>query len=318
MNWLLEKNRKQMKRFFVLLCLVTSCMFAKAQNCDIPMQVVVPNDIEGMTAQSAEYLKNVLRRVLVSENDVAQFANTQFGIVVKTDVVNKHIIVGAPQKIVLNLSLSLYIGDVRQGTLFSSYSMDVNGVGDNDTKAYNSAIRRLNVQNQNLNKFIVNGKKKIIEWYDNNYLHIIKQAQAAASIRNYEKALYSLLSIPECCKGFDEVMANIKIVYQQYVDRQCEENLAQAQAAWMVGFTKENAAVASVFLSEIYPDAACYSEAMKLVNEIKAHMGEEWNFKMKQWSDLVSIESQRLTHARDIAMAYAQNQPQQIIHFLYR
>lgn len=307
-----------MKKFLISICMAASCMLAHAQNCDIPMQVVIPDDAEGMTPQSANYMKNVLRRVLVSGNDVAQFTNSQFGIVVKPDIVDKHIIAGAPQKTVLNVSLTLYIGDIQQGTLFASYSMDVNGVGDNDTKAYNSAIRRLNAQNRNLTDFVANGKKKIIEWYDNNYQTIIKKAKTAASIRNYEEALYALLSIPECSKGYDAAVAQVKIVYKQYVDRQCEENLAQAQAAWMTGYTKENAAVASVFLSEIYPDAACYSEAMKLVQEIKRHMGEEWKFEMKQWSDLASIESQRLTYAREVAMAYAQNQPQQVIHLLYR
>ena len=57
---------------------------------------------------------------------------------------------------------------------------------------------------------------------------------------------------------------------------------------------------------------------MKLVQEIKRHMGDEWKFEIKQWSDLASIESQRLTYAKEIAMAYAQNQPQQVIHLLYR
>ncbi len=306
-----------MKKFFVSLCLVVSCISASAQNCYIPMRVIIPDDVEGMTPMSANYLTNVLNRVLIGGNDVADFVNTQFGIVVRPDIVEKHIIAGSPQKTVLNLSLTLYIGDVQQGTLFTSYTMEVNGVGDNDTKAYNSAIRRLSSQNRNLNDFVATGKQKIVEWYDNNYQSIIKQATTAASIRNYEEALYALLSIPECCKGYDAAVAQIKIVYQQYVDRQCEENLAQAQAAWMSGYTQENAAVAGIFLSEIYPDAACYGDAMNLVAEIKKHMGERWNFEMKQWSDLASVESQRLTYAREIAMAYAQNQPQQVVHLLY-
>lgn len=151
-----------MKKFLISMCMAASCMLTHAQNCDIPIQVVIPDGIEGMTPQSANYMKNVLRRVLVSGNDVTQFTNSQFGIVVKPVIVDKHIIVGAPQKTVMNLSLTLYIGNVQQGTLFSSYSMDVNGVGDNDTKAYNSAIRRLNAQNRNLTDFVANGKKKII------------------------------------------------------------------------------------------------------------------------------------------------------------
>lgn len=305
-----------MKKIFVTLCFVAVSMLAGAQNCDIPMRVVVSDGIEGMTQSSAEYLKNVLRRVTTSGDDAIS-ANSQFGIMVKSDVVNKHLISGAPQKTVLNLSMTLYIGDLQQGKLFSSYTVDVNGVGDNDTKAYNSAIRKLTAQNRKLVSFVEEGKAKIIEWYDNNYQNIIKQAQKASAVREYDKALYELFSVPVCCKGYDAVLAQIKIAYQQYIDKQCEENLAQAQAAWMTGFNSENASIAAGFLANIEPESSCYKEAVKLVNEIKRHMGEKWNFQMKQWDDLVSVESQKLANAHEIALAYAQNQPQVIIKPLY-
>lgn len=96
-----------MKKFLISMCMAASCMLTHAQNCDIPIQVVIPDGIECMTPQSANYMKNVLRRVLVSGNDVTQFTNSQFGIVVKPDIVDKHIIAGAPQKTVMNLSLTL-------------------------------------------------------------------------------------------------------------------------------------------------------------------------------------------------------------------
>lgn len=305
-----------MKKIFVTLCFVAVSMLAGAQNCDIPMRVVVSDGIEGMTQSSAEYLKNVLRRVTMSGNDAIS-ANSQFGIMVKSDVVNKHLISGAPQKTVLNLSMTLYIGDLQQGKLFSSYTVDVNGVGDNVTKAYNSAIRKLTAQNRKLVSFVEEGKAKIIEWYDNNYQNIIKQAQKASAVREYDKALYELFSVPVCCKGYDAVLTQIKIAYQQYIDKQCEENLAQAQAAWMTGFNSENASIAAGFLANIEPESSCYKEAVKLVSEIKRHMGEKWNFQMKQWDDLVSVESQKLANAHEIALAYAQNQPQVIIKPLY-
>lgn len=305
-----------MKKIFITLFLTAATLLSGAQNCSIPLQVVVPSENNGITPQSAQYLKNVLRHAATNGDDAIS-ANAQFGIMAKADVVNKHIIAGAPQKTVLNLSMTLYIGDLTKGQVFSSYTIDVNGVGNNDTKAYNNAIRKLNVQNRNLAEFIERGKTKIIEWYDNNYQNIIQKAKMAAAVKEYDKALYELLSVPECCRGYNTVLSQVKVVYQQYIDKQCEENLAQAQAAWMTGFNEENAAIAATFLSEIEPDAACHSEAMKLVNEIKRHMGEEWKFEMKQWSDVVSIESQRLANAHEIALAYAQNQPQVIIKPLY-
>lgn len=305
-----------MKKILLSLCLLATQLWAFGQTCDIPLQVVV-DDAEGLSEQSANYIKNVLHHTMVSGNDVTTIENSQFGIVVKSDVVDKHILAGAPQKTILNLNISLYIGDVREGTLFSSLSLQVNGVGNNDTKAYNNAFRKLNASNINLKAFADKGKKKIIEYYDRNYDKIIKKANTQASMHNYEEALYHLLSIPECCNGYDKAISEVKKVYQQYVNRQCEENLAQAQSAWLSGYSKENAAIAGAFLAEIYPDAACYGDAKKLASEIKKHMGEEWKFEMKQWSDQVSIEKQRLTYAREIALAFAQNQPRETINLVY-
>lgn len=309
-----------MKRTFLGLIFVLACfMTAEAQkDCDIAIGVYFGEETSEMNEQNQAYLKNVITRAASEGNTISDLEDSQFGIVVKTDLVDQHIIAGAPTKTVLNLDMTLYVGDVQNGKLFSSQSFSLNGAGNSKEKAYNNAIRRLNPQNRVLTEFVKKAKDEILGYYDRNYMNIIKQAKTAAALRNYDEALYRLMCIPVCCVGYNTAMKEAIVIYKQFVDRQCEENLAQAQAAWMSGFTQENAAVASTFLSEIYPDAACYKEAMKLVAEIKKHMGEEWKFKLRQWDGLVSIESQRLKYAREIALAYARNQPQQVIHLLYR
>lgn len=308
-----------MKKILSLFVLGLTALCAQAQGCDIPLNIVFPKQIEGFTPQSTAYLRNVLTRSMLQEGEAAVGAvpSGQFGLVVTCDVVDKHIIAGAPEKTVLNLSLSLYVADLVGGTKFAAYTTDLSGVGNNLTKAYNSAIHKLSPARSDLRDFVVEGRAKLLAYYDRNYAMIIKQAQSLAATRQYEDALYHLLSIPVCSKGYNAAQREVRVVYKQYVDRLCEENLAQAQAAWMTGFTKENAAIAAVFLAEIYPDAACYGDAQQLVREIKQHMGEAWRFEMKQWSDLVDVEKQRLQHAREIALAFAQNQPQQVINFVY-
>lgn len=293
-------------------------LFSFSQSCDIPIQVIISNDKNGMSELNANVIRNIVHRSLVKGDGIGSIENSQFGIVVKSDIIDRHTISGSPQKTVLNIALSLYLVDVREGTLFLSYTTDLNGVGNNETKAFNNAFKRMNGNDLELKEFFEQGKKKLIEYYNRNYQNIIKKAQSEASLRNYELALYHLLSIPECSKGYDSAMANVKVIFKQFVDRQCVENLAQAKAAWMSGFRRENAAVASVFLSEIYPDAACYSEAQMLVNEIKKHMGKEWEFELKRWDDRVSIEMQQMRYAREIALAFAQNQPHETINFIYR
>lgn len=302
-------------RIVILLFAIMSLMGYAQSDCDIALSVYFGNNSAGMTEQNKTYLKNILNRAISQGNGLSSLEDSQFGIVVNTDIVDEHIIAGAPAKTVLNLSITLSLGDLQDGKLFSSYTIDLNGVGNSKGKAYNNAIHKLKAQNQTLGDFAAKAKDEIIGYYNKNYKAIIKKAESEAAMRNYEEAIYRLMCIPVCCNGYDEAMTKARIVYKQYIDQQCHENVAQAQAAWMSGYTRENAAVASIFLSEIYPDAACYDDAMALVAEIKKHMGEEWKFEMKRWDDLMSVEAQQLKFAREIALAYAQNQPQQVIHF---
>lgn len=301
-----------------LLTSILACiaLVASAQNdCDISLSVYFAGKSTDMTEQNKTYLKNVLNKAISDGKAPSSLEDSQFGIIVNTDVIDEHIISGAPTKYVLNLSVSMSVGDVQDGKQFSTLSIDLNGVGNSKGKAYNNAIHKLNSQNKALTEFTSKAKDQILGYYNRNYKSIIKKAESEAAMRNYEEAIYHLMCIPVCCNGYDEAMVKVRTIYKQFIDQQCHENVAQAQAAWMSGYTRENAAVASIFLSEIYPDAACYDDAMELVEEIKRHMGEEWKFEMKRWDDLMSVEAQQLKFAREIALAYAQNQPQQVIHF---
>ncbi len=288
---------------------------AMSQQCDIAFGVYFEEASPEMTEQNKAYLKNVINRAMTQSNGLGNLEDSRFCIVVATDAVDEHIIAGAPAKTVLNLDLTFYVGDMVDGKLLSSWTTRVNGVGNSAGRAFQNAITKIKPQNRELGAFAAKARDEVIGYYDRNYKNIIKKADAEVALRHYDAALYRLMSVPECCAGYDEVVVKVKEAYKLYIDYKCNENLAQARAAWMSGFTSENASIAGVFLSEIYPDAACYTEAVALMNEIKGHMGEEWKFRLKRWDDLVSIEKQRMGYAREIALAYAQNQPQHIIRF---
>lgn len=306
-----------MKKIVIILIsyLLSLTGYAQVDDCDISLNVFFAGEKPDMTTQNKSYLKNVVTKAIADGNGLSSLEDSQFGIIVNTDIIDEHIISGAPRKIILNLSMTFSIGDLQDGKQFSSMTIDLNGVGNSKGKAYNNAIHKLKAQNKVLKEFASSARDYIIKYYDRNYPAIIKKAQSEAALRNYEEAIYRLMCIPVCCTGYYEAMTTVRTVYKQFIDQQCHENVAQAQAAWMSGYTRENAAVASIFLSEIYPDAACYEDAMALVAEIKRHMGEEWKFEMKQWDDIMSVEAQQLKFAREIALAYAQNQPQHVIHF---
>lgn len=307
-----------MKRY-ILCVLFTLCGFATyGDDCDMPLRIIVPTQIEELDAASEQLVKNKLRQIVSRNGVVGGSDASPFALTAKVDVISKEVLSSMPTKYIYVLDVNLYIVDTQNQKIYSSTSIEVRCVGNSQTKAYVNGIKALDLSNAEVQVFIENGKERILDYYDNNYDEIIKEARTQATLRNYEEAIFYLMSVPACSKGYDLAMAEVEKVYQQYVDRQCDENLAQAQAAWLSGFTRENAAIAGIYLSEIYPDAACYKQAQALVNEIKKHMGEEWDFQMKQWDDLANIEEQRLKYSREIAIAFAKNQPDEVVDFIFR
>ena len=89
-------------------------------------------------------------------------------------------------------------------------------------------------------------------------------------------------------------------------------NLAAARNAWAADQTSKGATKAGEYLVNILPDAGCYDEAMKLYNEMKTKLLDDWKFeKMKVHQDTINLESQRIEASRQVGVAYGNHQPQQ-------
>lgn len=281
-----------------------------AQDCDISLRPVVTPSADGNAfPQVMSYLTNRLRTLTSKANAVGGLENSQFAIAAGYDIINKQIVAGTPTKIIYDINIYLNIVDLKGEKVYSTYSNELKGIGDNETKALINTFQKVSNSSREISAFIQQGKQRIIDYYDTNYLNIIKEAQALAAMKNFDAAIYSLMMVPQCCKGYDAAVKELKTVYQQFVNQHCNENLAQARAAWMAAPNSEGAATASVYLSEIYPDAACYGDALELVKEIKKQMGEEWKFMMRQYADNISLERQRISAMREISIAYANSKP---------
>lgn len=281
-----------------------------AQDCDISLRPVVTPSADGNAfPQVMSYLTNRLRTLTSKANAVGGLENSQFAIAAGYDIINKQIVAGTPTKIIYDINIYLNIVDLKGEKVYSTYSNELKGIGDNETKALINTFQKVSNSSRKISAFIQQGKQRIIDYYDTNYLNIIKEAQALAAMKNFDAAIYSLMMVPQCCKGYDAAVKELKTVYQQFVNQHCNENLAQARAAWMAAPNSEGAATASVYLSEIYPDAACYGDALELVKEIKKQMGEEWKFMMRQYADNISLERQRISAMREISIAYANSKP---------
>lgn len=299
-----------MKKFLISLILGCVSLCVAGQECSIPLRPLVTQSADGSYyPQVVSYLTNRLRTLTASAGSAGGMDNSQFAIAIGYDIIDKQIVSGAPTKIVYDVNVSMHVVDLKGQKVYSSHSFRLKGIGDNETKALINTFQKINISNDGVKNFVKQGEHKIIEYYDNNYPNIIKTAKTQAAMKNFDAAIYTLMTIPECCKGYEVALKELMNVYQQFVNQHCQENLAQARAAWIAAPNSEGAATASVFLSEIYPDAACYGDAMALAAEIKRQMGEEWKFMMRQWADNVSLERQQINAMRDISIAYANSLP---------
>lgn len=292
---------------FIVLCALSLSM--RAQDCDIPLTpvVLVPSSGDA-SSEVTQYISDRLHTLISKSGNMSALGESQFALVLDYNVIDKQIVDGAPTKVLYEIATNLQIINSKSKTAFCSFYQTLKGIGDNEQKALLNAFLRINTSNERLQEFITSGKNKIVEYYEKNYHHIIKEAQTLAATRKFDNAIYILMMIPQCCQGYEEAQTVMVDVFQKFVNQHCNENLAQAKSAWISSPDKDGALTASVFLSEIYPDAACYEEAMGLANEIKDRMGDEWRFTMKQWNDNVSLERQRIDAMREIGTAFAISQ----------
>jgi len=283
----------------------------------IALNAYIPEQAEGISSTAKRMLMNKLNQVATRNGMAGSSLNPRFIIVPNITVLSKDITPTAPPMIALTLEVTFYIGDGIEGKLFSSSSIEVKGVGTNETKAYISAIRQIKPTNSSLRTLVKNGKTKIIEYYNDNCDFIIKQAQTLETQQQYGAAIFQLMTIPPVCKEcYNKCMDYAGPLYQKYIDKQCKIKLSEAQNAWKSGQDVEAATKAANYLSEIDPNAACYSEAIKLTEEIGVRVKEidqrEWDFTLKIEQDMVNIQDSLISATKEIGVAYGTNQPKDV------
>jgi hypothetical protein len=88
----------------------------------------------------------------------------------------------------------------------------------------------------------------------------------------------------------------------------------EANNIWSTNQDYSGAERASEVLNKIDPSSSCYKDAVALSDKIAKRIKEidqrEWNFMLKQQQDSVDIEKATIKAARDIGVAYGENQPE--------
>ena len=299
------------KIYSLMLATLMSVSLFAAETTFLPISVMAGDNIESFPAGAKALIENKLTQVLTNNGIAGMDYSGQFILAITTTPLDKDVIAGPPSKIAEKMEMNLYIVDAYAKTVFSSTSMKVRGLGETETKCYLNAITNMPVRSPQLAKFVEEGKQKIIEYYDHEADQLIKKAQFLAKQKNYEEALSIIYLIPAQCQKYDEALEAGLEIYQQYIDNQCNINLAAARSAWAAEQNSFGAYAAGEYLQNILPDAGCYDEAMELYKEIKGKVLDDWKFEMKIHQDSIDLKKLQIISMRDVGVAYGTHQPSQ-------
>ncbi|MDD4755721.1 MAG: hypothetical protein PHG29_06535 [Prolixibacteraceae bacterium] len=314
-----------MKRIIVITVTLLTALTSFAQNpygkaddeARLVLNTYVPDQIEGISSIARNALENKLSQIATQNGLGGGAYNPRFIITANLVVLDKSITSTVPPMHAYSMDVNLYIGDGIDGVLFSSYTVSVKGVGNNETKAFLNGINNIKSKSPEYQRFLEEGKRKIIEYYNANCDLIITQAQGLESLHQYDAAISTLYSVPTVCRDcYQKCISLLAPIFKKKIDMECEMRLTDATNVWNAGQDYDHAIAVARILSGIDPSAACYSRAAALASRVSKRMVEidrrEWNFLMKQQQDAVDIQKLAIKAARDIGVAYGNNQPRVI------
>lgn len=297
-----------MKNILTVMCLWAATSVC-AQDCVIPISIQLDEEFSNIPPAASTVLYNTLTRIATEEGLTSDASMTPFVLTAHCDVLDQSNLPGPPIQNVYNLGVTFYVADTQTQKKFTSAYIQLNGVGTGETKSYINAFRTLNAHNKEIKNLIARGKKNMIQYYDTQYLNIMREARRLESLQKYEEAMSLALSIPVCSKGGDEASDYSLALYNKHLDRMNLFLLNKARTVWAAGQDAEAAREVCAMLACIDPDAACYAEATKLMKEIKGQVRSDIDFEMREkYHDAIVLEKERIATAKAVGVAFGKGQ----------
>jgi hypothetical protein len=232
----------------------------------ITLSVYMPEQVEGLPEISKDFLASKLSQI-VSESGIGSSSEgNRFIITPKISITNKNITTGAPSYTLIDMDLTLNIGDGESGTKFDSYTVSLKGMGLNDIKAYQAAFKLINAKDAKFKQFLVNGKSRIIQYYNDQCDYLQERATALKGLNQHDDAILLLSAVPEVCKEcYHKSLVSMTKIYEDKLELNCETNLAQARSFLVSGRFDE----AVELVQFITPRQKCYPQVKSLLTDIQ-------------------------------------------------
>ena len=303
-----------MKYYFIIIVIFCALNNIVAQSSSdvgkIALSIIMPENIDGLDVSQLSKLETKITNIVSSLGLAASGYNNNFVIYPKFAIYETNVVEGGMQNItVVTCELSLFIKQVDNNILFSSLSKQVKGSGSNKTTAITNAISKVPTNDPQFKTFIETGKSKIVEYYESKCSDIITKSESLVKMQDYEQALGLLMTVPDEVSCYNKVQQKSIEAYKAYQNQKCTVQLQEAKTQ----IATNNYSSALNILSRIDPSTTCFKESQTLVNnaaeKVDVEEKKQWDLKMKQYNDAVSLENQRINAVKDIAVAYYKSKP---------
>lgn len=305
--------------FFCAILVGTSLtIIAQGPKSDISRIALTPYidpQVEKITQTATSILSNKLNQV-VNANGLSGVGYSRFIITANVNVISKDIIASAPPSFAYTLDVTLYIGDGLEGNKFSSHTLTLKGVGQNENKAMIEAFKAIKANDAGIQAFVTNGKKQIVEYYNSRCEQILKEAKLLEAQNRFEEAIFKLTSVPDASTDcYNKAIDAVVPIYRKYIDRDCKIKLLEATAIWNANQNVEAANEVGQIISNIDPQAACYSEVKAFSDKVAKRVLEldnrEWKYKV---DSEIGLTRDLIKAYRDVGVAYGNGQPKSIVY----
>lgn len=305
-------------KIILAAALVMMSTRSMAQDCPLPVRIQLDEDFTNAPQAAVNNLRQSLTRIATDNGFATSSPATPFVLTAHCDVLDKSNLPGPPVQTVYNIGLTLYMADAYAQQKFATAYIKLDGVGTGEVKSYINAFKRINSNSKEVQRLIVEGKRKMLEYYDTQYAKIIKEAERLEHTQQYEEALALVMAIPVCSKGGEAATSYGLRLYQTHLDRVNQFLLNSAKAAWAAGQDKTAAYDVCAILAQIDPAAACYAEASQLMAEVKSQVHSDIDFEMRQkYNDQITLEQQRIEAARAVGVAFGNGQKEKTTNLMW-
>lgn len=255
---------------------------------------VVQPDRKEIPQEAVRLLESRMHQMITAQGIADTDPHGRFVMTVKSNIITKDIVGGAPQRISQKIDFTFMIGDAIENKVFESCTVTAMGVGISENKAYINAISKIKTGNPMFATFINNAKAKIIQYYAAKCEQIVQEAKQQAASRDYQQALYMLMQVPVICDCAETCQSLMIEYYDAYTESTATSLLNEAKSEWASSPDANGAAAASELIRQIPPGTHIQGELDRLIAEINQKLREDekrdWEFQMKQYEDEVLRE----------------------------